>query len=99
MVRRHYFSHTTPGGRGFGQRIIASPWVRGDAWLAGEVLAWSRPRPTPLTQVRNLLASPRHRAILLGRSWVEAGFGIAFGAPKPGRRRAATYVGHFGRIG
>src|SRR3954453_17680292 len=38
MVRRTYFSHVTPGGADFGDRIRAVGYGSGQAWRAGEAL-------------------------------------------------------------
>jgi uncharacterized protein YkwD len=63
MARRHYFSHVSPSGSGPAQRARAAGWRGG----VGEAIAWgcgalSSPRAT----VRAWMASPPHRAILVG---------------------------------
>jgi uncharacterized protein YkwD len=63
MARRHYFSHVSPSGSGPTQRARAAGWHGG----VGEAIAWgcgslSSPRAT----VRAWMASPPHRAILVG---------------------------------
>lgn len=63
MARRHYFSHVSPNGSGPTQRARAAGWRGG----VGEAIAWgcgslSSPRAT----VRAWMASPPHRAILVG---------------------------------
>ena len=44
MVRRGYFSHTTPGGRTMVDRLRAAGYLRG-FWQAGEMLAWGTGDP------------------------------------------------------
>jgi uncharacterized protein YkwD len=63
MTRRRYFSHVSPSGSGPTQRARATGWRGG----VREAIAWgcgslSSPRAT----VRAWMASPPHRAILVG---------------------------------
>jgi uncharacterized protein YkwD len=81
MVRRRYFSHTTPGGSELADRLRGyaepAPW-----WWIGEVLAWGAgERSRPIDVVRRWLASPSHRRVLLTPDAREIGIGVAMGAP------------------
>ena len=101
MVRRSYFSHVTPGGASFGDRIRAAGYGHGQAWRAGEALGWGTgPRATPSALVSEWLASPGHRHLLLDPGFRELGVGIAPGAPRPGNAGlpGATYAVDFGVI-
>jgi uncharacterized protein YkwD len=97
MVRRRYFSHTTPEGGELLDRLrgYADP---APAWWIGEVLAWGEgPWSRPIDVLRRWLDSPSHRRILLTPRAREIGIGIAFGAPV--RRAAdgsATFVAELG---
>jgi uncharacterized protein YkwD len=85
MVRRSYFSHVTPGGAGFGDRVRAAGYGRGHRWRAGEAIGWGTgARSTPAVLVREWLASPEHREILLDPQFRDLGVGVVPGAPRPG---------------
>ena len=101
MVRRSYFSHVTPGGANFGDRIRAAGYGHGQGWRAGEALGWGTgPRATPSALVSEWLASPGHRHLLLDPGFRELGVGIAPGAPRPGNTGlpGATYAVDFGVV-
>lgn len=98
MVRRSYFSHVTPGGSDFGDRVRAAGYGRGHSWHAGETLAWgTQSRATPAVIVEEWLASPHHRDILLDPQYRELAVGVAPGAPKRGVA-GATYAAEFGVV-
>ena len=99
LATRKFFSHTSPGGLTFGQRVFASGYVRGRAWEVGEVLAWAPGAPTPHREVLAWLHSPPHRRIILTASYRDVGVGVTFAAPRRGVKRGATYVGEFGHVG
>ncbi len=64
MARRNYFSHFSPGGSSPLRRARAAGWRRS----VGEALAWGcGALTTPRAAVGSWLASPAHRAIILGR--------------------------------
>jgi uncharacterized protein YkwD len=92
MVRRRYFAHTSPGGRGPGERARAA----GYAWRAvAENIAWGGGSyATPRSIVRMWMNSPGHRANILGRVYRDAGAGIAAGLPGGGS--GGTYTLLFG---
>jgi uncharacterized protein YkwD len=87
MITRDYFSHTSPSGRTFGERIISSGFVTGYSWVGGETLAWGTGTLAgPLTTVRAWMGSPEHRAILLSPRWTRIGIARACG----------RFLGHVG---
>src|SRR5262245_6677815 len=73
MVARGYFSHVTLGGVTLANRVGVTGYMRGwPSWQLGEAIAWAQePLDTANTFVAAWLASPRHRAILLDRSYRE----------------------------
>jgi len=72
MARRHYFGHVSPGGASPLGRARAAGWPGG----IGEAIAWGcGSSGTPRATVRAWMASPPHRAILLGGARV-AGIGF-----------------------
>ena len=97
MVRRHYFSHTSPEGTTFVDRIRASGYLSGARWwTVGENIAWGAgTSATPSAIFNAWMNSPGHRANILSRSFRDTGIGVALGSPT-GYRDAATYVNTFG---
>ena len=94
MVRRRYFSHTTPEGTVFSTRLRA--YTRGFRWAVGETLAWGRmSRSTPAAIVRAWLNSPPHRRVVLDERYREIGIGVAHGLPLSGDP-GATYAAELG---
>jgi uncharacterized protein YkwD len=100
MVHRHYFSHTTPGGTTFLDRIRRTGYFSGARWwYAGENIAWgSGSRATPSAIVTAWMNSPGHRANILSRNYRETGVGVVLGSPG-GYSSSATYVNDFGARG
>jgi uncharacterized protein YkwD len=98
MVRRRYFSHTTPEGFSFVQRIRATGYLSGASrWLVGENLAWGwRDRSSAHRIVRAWMHSPPHREEILEPSFREVGIGIVAGVPRPLPAGGATYTTDFG---
>ena len=84
MMRSDYFGHLS--------RIpVASRWR-----TAGETLAWHQGwRLAPRATVRQWMASPPHRAVLLSRMFTRVGVGRTRG--RYGRIRSTMWVAHFGR--
>jgi uncharacterized protein YkwD len=75
MVRRDFFAHQRAGGPDLGARLARAGW-RGSAW--GEAIAYGcGASGAPRAVVRSWLASPPHRAILLGAGYRRAGVGAA----------------------
>jgi uncharacterized protein YkwD len=100
MVRNHYFSHDTPSGQSFVQRIFKTNYVPAAAsWGLGENLAWGRgAKATPRQIVRAWMASPDHRRNILTATFREIGIAVVVGAPVGGVNAAATYATEFGAI-
>jgi Cysteine-rich secretory protein family len=97
MVRRGYFSHVSPEGQTFVDRLRDAGYLGRCAWSAGETLAWgSGTESSPRSRVQAWMHSAPHRAVLLGRSYREAGIAVLTGSPGGGTL-GSTYVGEFGR--
>jgi len=98
MVARNYFAHTSPSGRTFVDRLRTAGYlVPGDAWAAGEALAWGdEERSTPAAIVAAWMRSAPHRRLLLRRRYREIGVGIARGTPFGGA--GATYAAELGKV-
>jgi uncharacterized protein YkwD len=97
MVRRDYFSHTTPAGLTAADRIGRTSYgSRGRRVRTGENIAWgSRAFASPLQTVRRWMRSAAHRRNILSRRYRHVGVGIALGSPGLGSG-GATYVAAFG---
>ena len=97
MVARAYFSHVTPSGTSFGDRLRRVGYASSCAWTGGETLAWGTgSKGSPGSRVAAWMRSPAHRLILLDPAYREAGVGIEVGVPgaaEPG----FTYVADLGR--
>ena len=91
MTEAHFFSHVSPSGSGFDARLQGSGYLRGaDLWLGGENLAWgSSLKATPRMIMQAWLASPHHKANLLGKRFRSIGIGIT--AVTPFSTTGATY--------
>jgi uncharacterized protein YkwD len=100
MVRRGFFSHSSPSGSTPQQRIDRTGYLDGArSWAVGETIAWgSGGLATPGSIVRSWLRSSGHRAILLDGRYDDLGVGIAIGAPRGGEG-GATFTGDFGARG
>ena len=101
MVRRDYFSHRTPGGETYVDRILDTDYVESpsERWTFGENIGWGkRDDTTPRALVRGWMRSPTHRANIVDPRFRNAGVAIALGAPRPDQPRAATYDVTFGVI-
>lgn len=101
MVRRDYFSHRTPGGESYVDRILDTDYVESpsERWTFGENIGWGkRDDATPRALVRGWMRSTTHRGNILDPRFRNAGVAIALGAPRPDQPRAATYDVTFGVI-
>jgi uncharacterized protein YkwD len=98
MVRRRYFSHTTPEGLSFADRIRATGYMRAaDRWVVGETLAWGwGNRSSAGRIVQGWMHSPPHREEILEPSFREVGIGVVSGVPSTMPRGGATYTADFG---
>ncbi|MFI5941468.1 CAP domain-containing protein [Streptomyces uncialis] len=71
MAERDYFDHTSPDGRGVGDRVTAA----GYEWSAvGENIAMGQ--PTAVAVVEAWLDSPGHRANILNCEYTQMGLGV-----------------------
>ena len=100
MVHRRYFSHTTPTGQNFVQRILNTNYVPpATKFLVGENLAWGKPdHATPRQVVAAWMHSREHRHNILTRGFRQIGIAIVVGAPVNGVAQGATYATEFGAI-
>ena len=99
MVRRHFFSHDSPSGATFVDRIRRTGYLSGaQSWSLGENIAYGSGRlSTPRAIARAWMNSPGHRANILSSSFREIGIGLVAGIPVGGD--GATYTTDFGRRG
>lgn len=83
MVSAGFFSHTSPNGTSFIDRIESSGYMRGARlWLVGENLVWGTGElSTPGNLVQAWMESPAHRANLLRGRFKEVGVGVVRGTP------------------
>jgi uncharacterized protein YkwD len=97
MVRERFFSHDSPSGASFVERIRATGYLTGaSSWSVGENIAYgSGSRSTPRSIGRAWMNSPGHRANILSESFRQVGIGIASGTPVGSG--GATYTTDFGR--
>jgi uncharacterized protein YkwD len=98
MVARAYFAHVTPGGSDLTDRIRATGYLnRRDDWFLGEALGWAEgPAATPDRLVAAWMASPPHRAVILGRPYRQLGVGVDLGAPTAMVQDGVTVTLDFG---
>jgi uncharacterized protein YkwD len=99
MVDKGFFSHTSPDGTTFVDRIRRSGYLDGArAWNIGENIAYGSGRlSTPRAIAGAWMRSPGHRANILSSSYRSIGIGIASGTP--GGDAGGTYTTDFGRRG
>jgi uncharacterized protein YkwD len=97
MARKKFFSHTSPGGASFVDRIRSTGYLSGArSWTVGENIAYgSGSRSTPRSIGNAWMNSPPHRANILSSSYRAIGIGIASGTPAGGA--GGTYTTDFGR--
>jgi uncharacterized protein YkwD len=101
MVRRGFFSHVTPDGRGMTARVRVTGYLRNAAaWALGETLAWGAGScSTPAAAVAAWMESPPHRRVILSRRYLQVGVGVAIGLPLgPAPAAGATYAAELGYV-
>lgn len=100
MVRRQYFDHTSPSGSVVETRARRAGYLRRvKRWELGEALGWGTlEQATPASLIRRMMASPKHRGLLLDRSFRDVGIGVALGAPVEGDEPGVTLTLAFGRV-
>ncbi len=84
MARAGYFAHTSANGGSLAGRLRASYTVAGRGWAVGENLLWSSPTVGSLRAMKLWLASPGHRANVLGREWKDVGCAAVHAVDAPG---------------
>jgi uncharacterized protein YkwD len=99
MVRRRFFAHVCPEGSTLKSRLRSVKYLNKSVrdYSLGENLAWgSGSLSTPKSIVRGWMRSSGHRDAILGGRFQDVGVGVAPGAPRRVRGRAATYTAEFG---
>lgn len=84
MARTGYFAHSSADGGSLTGRLRASYTVVGRRWAVGENLLWSTPTVGSAHTIELWLASPGHRANVLGREWKDVGCAAVHAADAPG---------------
>ncbi len=83
MVRRRFFSHSSPSGSTLLTRVRRTGYLRrARRWSLGEALAYGRGDVTASTLFRALMASPSHRAVLRDGRYRQLGVGLQRGVPE-----------------
>jgi uncharacterized protein YkwD len=98
MVRARLFSHDSPDGRSFEDRILSAGYrpLGSGGWTVGENIAWGTgDLATPASIMAAWMASPGHRANILESSFQEIGVAVTPGTPE-GDADGATYTTDFG---
>ncbi len=89
MIADGYFSHASPDGLAFWQRIARYYTSSSYAfWSVGENLLWSSGRLSVSATIADWMASPVHRANILSPAWRQIGIGSLSAKDAPG-----TYAG------
>jgi uncharacterized protein YkwD len=85
MVQNGYFSHQSPDGSDFWQRIARFyPRIGPRTWTVGENLLWSSRGLSARAAVLEWLNSPEHREILLNRQFRDVGIAAVRARRAPG---------------
>jgi uncharacterized protein YkwD len=82
MMRRHYFSHSSPGGASCGARTRRAGYATSGcrSWAVSEVIGWGMGSVgTPQAVVSAWMRSAYHRSVILGRRWRDVGVGAVSG--------------------
>ena len=99
MVRERFFAHVCPQGSTLKSRIRSAKYLNRSVrdYALGENLGWgSGSLSTPKSIVRGWMRSHAHRDAILDGRFRDVGVGVAPGAPRKVRGRAATYTTEFG---
>jgi len=101
MVRNGFFGHVSSDGRRLCDRVRSSGYLKGSKrrYHLGETLVYGINKDsTPAALATNLLASAKHRRLLLKADLRDIGVAVAFGLPFEGDTRSgATVVVDLGR--
>jgi uncharacterized protein YkwD len=95
MVKRRYFEHVSPTGATVADRVKSTGYLSGvRSWALGEDIGWGTgPLASPRAIVQSWMNSPPHRAVILNRTYREAGVGVTRGVPVDGvGGTGATFV-------
>jgi uncharacterized protein YkwD len=100
MVTNDYFSHWSPDGQGFADRILVTGYGESrPAQILGENLAWgSGELSTPAAIVKAWMGSRGHRANILRPGFRDVGIGVVDGTPSHDASLGATYGTSFGTL-
>jgi len=82
MMRRHYFSHSSPGGASCAARARRAGYATSGcrSWAVSEVIGWGMSSfGTPQAVFSSWMRSAYHRSIILGRRWRDVGVGCISG--------------------
>jgi len=82
MRRRHYFSHSSPGGASCAARARRAGYATSGCrpWAVSEVIGWGRSsHGTPHAIFSSWMRSAYQRSIILGRRWRDVGVGCVSG--------------------
>jgi uncharacterized protein YkwD len=99
MVAENFFSHISPSGSAPVDRLTAVGYIRpGHGFSIGEnIAAASGAEATPDAIVAMWMASPEHRANILGAAYRDTGIGVVAALPASvGTGPGATYTQDFG---
>jgi uncharacterized protein YkwD len=97
MVNQGYFSHTSPSGDTFVDRILDARYAKSnDAWSLGENLAWGTGELSTANGIMEAwMNSADHKANILRKAYREVGIGIRLGVPSD-EGVGATVTADFG---
>jgi uncharacterized protein YkwD len=97
MARKRFFSHTSPNGATFVDRIRHTGYLSGaHSWHIGENIAYGSGDLSAPRAIGNAwMNSASHRANILNSSFRSIGIGISLGTPSGDG--GATYTTDFGR--
>jgi uncharacterized protein YkwD len=99
MLRHSFFAHSSASGVSYSTRLARAGYRRSGfgSWAVSEVIGWGKGmRGTPQAVLRDWLASPWHRPIVLGARWRDAGVGCVRGTYQ-GRTGVLMYTVDVGR--
>lgn len=92
MIRRDYWSHTTPDNKAFSTFVISSGY---QYQAAGENLAYGFGNANQV--INGWMSSPEHRDNILGKNYQDVGFGVASSSDYLGKGPAVVVVAEYGQ--
>ncbi len=93
------FAHQCPGEASLTTRLESVDYLSGGLtrWMYGEAIAWGmKDRGTPKAIVSAWMHSPPHRALILNRTFDEAGVGFSPGTPQSRNGDGGIFTTDFG---